>query len=39
MIQSKKNSLKHPHGLMGLETKRGWNGNPERFDNQWTKEA
>ena len=27
MIQSKKNSLKHLYGLMGLETKRGWNGN------------
>jgi len=27
MIQSKKNSLKHLYGLMGLETNRGWNGN------------
>jgi hypothetical protein len=32
MIQLKKNSLKRLYGLMGLETKRGWNGNPERFD-------
>jgi len=28
----KKNSLKLLYGLMGLETTRGWNGNPERFD-------